>query len=166
MNLPSISLNKGASWTLTIQYYSLIQQSHRFFRFFLRTSWTEIQVQLIKILKYLKLLLTLSSCMLQEIITGAGHTSAVDWWALGSFLFFQQIRHLSGYFQPFLYNPNWCIFYLIDYLVILLGILLYEMLYGYTPFRGKTRQKTFANILHKDLKFPGSISVRTILRRS
>nr|AML76795.1 putative LOV domain-containing protein [Solanum ptychanthum] len=54
-----------------------------------------------------------------EIITGAGHTSAVDWWAL--------------------------------------GILLYEMLYGYTPFRGKTRQKTFSNILHKDLKFPGSI---------
>nr|AML76436.1 putative LOV domain-containing protein [Kirkia wilmsii] len=56
-----------------------------------------------------------------EIITGAGHTSAVDWWAL--------------------------------------GILLYEMLYGYTPFRGKTRQKTFANILHKDLKFPGSTPV-------
>nr|AML79658.1 putative LOV domain-containing protein [Anemone hupehensis] len=56
-----------------------------------------------------------------EIITGAGHTSAVDWWAL--------------------------------------GILLYEMLYGYTPFRGKTRQKTFANILHKDIKFPSSIPV-------
>ncbi|XP_068667925.1 phototropin-1-like [Aristolochia californica] len=56
-----------------------------------------------------------------EIISGAGHTSAVDWWAL--------------------------------------GILLYEMLYGYTPFRGKTRTKTFANILHKDLKFPKSISV-------
>nr|AML79090.1 putative LOV domain-containing protein [Cassytha filiformis] len=56
-----------------------------------------------------------------EIITGAGHSSAVDWWAL--------------------------------------GILLYEMLYGYTPFRGKTRQKTFANILHKDLKFPASIQV-------
>nr|AML78962.1 putative LOV domain-containing protein [Stemona tuberosa] len=66
-----------------------------------------------------------------EIITGAGHTSAVDWWAL--------------------------------------GILLYEMLYGYTPFRGKTRQKTFANILHKDLKFSGSISVslpaRQLMRR-
>ncbi|GMJ08926.1 NONPHOTOTROPIC HYPOCOTYL 1, phototropin 1, ROOT PHOTOTROPISM 1 [Hibiscus trionum] len=56
-----------------------------------------------------------------EIITGAGHTSAVDWWAL--------------------------------------GILLYEMLYGYTPFRGKTRQKTFANVLQKDLKFPRSIQV-------
>nr|AML78726.1 putative LOV domain-containing protein [Cunonia capensis] len=56
-----------------------------------------------------------------EIITGAGHSSAVDWWAL--------------------------------------GILLYEMIYGYTPFRGKTRQKTFANILHKDLKFPGSVPV-------
>ncbi|CAD5324958.1 unnamed protein product [Arabidopsis thaliana] len=54
-----------------------------------------------------------------EIISGAGHTSAVDWWAL--------------------------------------GILMYEMLYGYTPFRGKTRQKTFTNVLQKDLKFPASI---------
>ncbi|XP_020214299.1 phototropin-1 isoform X2 [Cajanus cajan] len=51
-----------------------------------------------------------------EIITGSGHTSAVDWWAL--------------------------------------GILLYEMFYGYTPFRGKTRQRTFTNILHKNIKFP------------
>ncbi|KAK7262390.1 hypothetical protein RJT34_29962 [Clitoria ternatea] len=51
-----------------------------------------------------------------EIVTGSGHTSAVDWWAL--------------------------------------GILLYEMFYGYTPFRGKTRQRTFTNILHRDLKFP------------
>ncbi|ERN11433.1 phototropin-2 isoform X1 [Amborella trichopoda] len=56
-----------------------------------------------------------------EIITGAGHSSAIDWWAL--------------------------------------GILLYEMLYGRTPFRGKNRQKTFANILHKDLTFPSSIPV-------
>ncbi|ONK68767.1 uncharacterized protein A4U43_C05F15790 [Asparagus officinalis] len=54
-----------------------------------------------------------------EIITGAGHSSAIDWWAL--------------------------------------GILLYEMLYGRTPFRGKNRQKTFSNILHKDLTFPSSI---------
>nr|AML77723.1 putative LOV domain-containing protein [Celtis occidentalis] len=56
-----------------------------------------------------------------EIITGAGHSSAIDWWAL--------------------------------------GILLYEMLYGRTPFRGKNRQKTFANILHKDLTFPSSVQV-------
>lgn len=56
-----------------------------------------------------------------EIITGTGHTSAVDWWAL--------------------------------------GILLYEMLFGYTPFRGKTRQKTFSNVLQKDLKFPASKQV-------
>nr|AML77156.1 putative LOV domain-containing protein [Portulaca suffrutescens] len=61
-----------------------------------------------------------------EIITGAGHTSAIDWWAL--------------------------------------GILLYEMLYGRTPFRGKNRQKTFANILHKDLTFPSSIPVSLAAR--
>ncbi|CAL5035121.1 unnamed protein product [Urochloa decumbens] len=56
-----------------------------------------------------------------EVITGAPHTSAIDWWAL--------------------------------------GILLYEMLYGRTPFRGKNRKKTFNNILHKDLTFPSSIPV-------
>ncbi|XP_057494884.1 phototropin-2-like isoform X2 [Actinidia eriantha] len=62
-----------------------------------------------------------------EIITGAGHGSAIDWWAL--------------------------------------GILLYEMLYGRTPFRGKNRQKTFANILHKDLTFPSSIPVSLSARQ-
>ena len=41
-----------------------------------------------------------------------------------------------------------------------IGILLYEMLYGRTPFRGRNRQKTFANILHKDLTFPSSIPVK------
>lgn len=40
------------------------------------------------------------------------------------------------------------------------------MLYGYTPFRGKTRQKTFANVLHKDLRFPGSISVSSSIEVS
>ncbi|KAK9987502.1 hypothetical protein SO802_027741 [Lithocarpus litseifolius] len=62
-----------------------------------------------------------------EIITGTGHGSAIDWWAL--------------------------------------GILLYEMLYGRTPFRGKNRQKTFANILQKDLTFPSSISVSLAARQ-
>nr|AML79360.1 putative LOV domain-containing protein [Peperomia fraseri] len=62
-----------------------------------------------------------------EIIVGAGHSSAIDWWAL--------------------------------------GILLYEMLYGRTPFRGKNRQKTFANILHKDLTFPSSIQVSLSARQ-
>ncbi|CAA6670213.1 unnamed protein product [Spirodela intermedia] len=62
-----------------------------------------------------------------EIITGAGHSSAIDWWSL--------------------------------------GILLYEMLYGRTPFRGKNRQKTFANILHKDLTFPSSIPVSLAARQ-
>nr|AML76647.1 putative LOV domain-containing protein [Pulvigera lyellii] len=56
-----------------------------------------------------------------EIISGQGHSSAVDWWAL--------------------------------------GILLYEMLYGRTPFRGQNRQRTFANVLDKKLNFPPNISV-------
>nr|AHZ63872.1 phototropin [Pilularia globulifera] len=62
-----------------------------------------------------------------EVITGAGHSSAVDWWAV--------------------------------------GILLYEMLYGRTPFRGKNRQKTFANVLHKDLIFPSSIPASLAARQ-
>ncbi|XAR71133.1 Non-specific serine/threonine protein kinase [Bertholletia excelsa] len=62
-----------------------------------------------------------------EIITGAGHSSAIDWWTL--------------------------------------GILLYEMLYGRTPFRGKNRQKTFANVLYKDLTFPSSIQVSLAARQ-
>eukprot|EP00249_Psilotum_nudum_P023381 c28852_g1_i3 orf=777-4040(+) len=62
-----------------------------------------------------------------EIITGSGHSSAVDWWSV--------------------------------------GILLYELLYGHTPFRGKNRQRTFANILHKDLTFPSSIPVSLAARQ-
>lgn len=62
-----------------------------------------------------------------EVITGSGHNSSVDWWAL--------------------------------------GILLYEMLFGRTPFRGKTRQKTFANILHKDLAFPRRIPTSLAARQ-
>ncbi|KAL8229402.1 hypothetical protein R6Q57_014302 [Mikania cordata] len=62
-----------------------------------------------------------------EIITGGGHTSAIDWWAV--------------------------------------GILIYEMLYGRTPFRGKNRRKTFANILQKDLTFPSSIPVSLAARQ-
>ena len=39
------------------------------------------------------------------------------------------------------------------------GILIYEMLYGRTPFRGRNRQKTFSNVLQKDIIFPASIPV-------
>ena len=35
-----------------------------------------------------------------------------------------------------------------------LGILIYEMLYGTTPFKGKNRNNTFANILRDDVGFP------------
>ena len=36
-----------------------------------------------------------------------------------------------------------------------LGVLLYEMTYGKTPFKGATLDETFHNILHKELSFPG-----------
>lgn len=37
-----------------------------------------------------------------------------------------------------------------------LGILLYEMLFGFTPFKGDSINKTFANILTKDISFPNN----------
>lgn len=35
-----------------------------------------------------------------------------------------------------------------------LGILIYEMLFGTTPFKGKNRNATFANILSREVEFP------------
>ncbi|KAI9322403.1 kinase-like domain-containing protein [Dichotomocladium elegans] len=35
-----------------------------------------------------------------------------------------------------------------------LGILIYEMLYGTTPFKGATRNETFSKVLHTDIIFP------------
>ncbi|VEU19850.1 DEKNAAC100107 [Brettanomyces naardenensis] len=51
-----------------------------------------------------------------EVIWGKGHTSAVDWWTLGIFI--------------------------------------YEMVFGITPFKGPTRNQTFANILKNEVQFP------------
>ncbi|KAK6457266.1 kinase-like domain-containing protein [Scheffersomyces xylosifermentans] len=61
-----------------------------------------------------------------EVIRGKGHTSAVDWWTLGIFIF--------------------------------------EMLYGTTPFKGADRKKTFSNVLKKDVKFPDTQSVSSNCR--
>ncbi|KAG6534493.1 protein kinase PINOID 2-like [Zingiber officinale] len=51
-----------------------------------------------------------------EVISGGGHGSAVDWWALGVFL--------------------------------------YEMIHGRTPFKGEDNEKTLVNILKQPLAFP------------
>ncbi|OVF07232.1 putative serine/threonine protein kinase [Clavispora lusitaniae] len=56
-----------------------------------------------------------------EVIRGKGHTSAVDWWTLGIFI--------------------------------------YEMLYGTTPFKGRDRKATFSNVLKKDVRFADTHAV-------
>nr|KMM71778.1 serine/threonine-protein kinase ppk14 [Coccidioides posadasii RMSCC 3488] len=43
-----------------------------------------------------------------------------------------------------------------------LGILIYEMLYGITPFKGKNRNATFANILRNDVPFPDHAGAQQI----
>lgn len=86
----------------------------------------------------------------QEIITGAGHSSAIDWWALGNYI---ECIHDA-------LNQVICSILMITWFWVA-GVLIYEMLYGRTPFRGKNRQKTFANILNKDLTFPSSIPVKS-----
>jgi serine/threonine protein kinase len=52
----------------------------------------------------------------EQVINATGHSSSVDWWELGIFL--------------------------------------YELVYGFTPFRGSHREQTFENVLHKELVFP------------
>jgi serine/threonine protein kinase len=51
-----------------------------------------------------------------QVINASGHSSSVDWWELGIFL--------------------------------------YELMYGFTPFRGSHREQTFENVLHRALVFP------------
>ncbi|KAK9088489.1 hypothetical protein Scep_027571 [Stephania cephalantha] len=55
-----------------------------------------------------------------EVAAGKSHGNAVDWWALGIFI--------------------------------------YELIYGYTPFSGKTNEATLQNILKKPLIFPAPVS--------
>ncbi|KAK9085891.1 hypothetical protein Sjap_026302 [Stephania japonica] len=55
-----------------------------------------------------------------EVASGKSHGNAVDWWALGIFI--------------------------------------YELIYGYTPFSGETNEATLRNILKKPLIFPATAS--------
>ena len=56
-----------------------------------------------------------------QVINASGHSSPVDWWELGIFL--------------------------------------YELMYGFTPFRGAHREQTFENVLHRALVFPDEPAV-------
>ena len=50
-----------------------------------------------------------------------------------------------------------------------LGIFMYEMLFGTTPFKGRDRKKTFANVLKKDVKFldtqPISSNCKSLIKK-
>uniref|UniRef100_A0ACD5ZMV7 Uncharacterized protein n=1 Tax=Avena sativa TaxID=4498 RepID=A0ACD5ZMV7_AVESA len=41
-----------------------------------------------------------------------------------------------------------------------LGVLVYEMAFGRTPFKGKNRKETFRNVLHREIEFPGDTQWR------
>lgn len=43
-----------------------------------------------------------------------------------------------------------------------MGILIFEMLYGTTPFKGANRHATFANVLKQDPHFPDYPAVSTM----
>ncbi|KAF0395565.1 serine/threonine-protein kinase nrc-2 [Gigaspora margarita] len=43
-----------------------------------------------------------------------------------------------------------------------LGILIYEMLYGFTPFKGQNRNATFSNILKNEVCFPETAGAQTV----
>ena len=45
-----------------------------------------------------------------------------------------------------------------------LGIFLYELTFGFTPFRGAHREQTFENVLTKPLTFPDDPVVSTECR--
>jgi protein-serine/threonine kinase len=45
-----------------------------------------------------------------------------------------------------------------------LGILIYEMLYGTTPFKGRNRNQTFQNILKEEVSFPEGPNVPQVSR--
>ena len=68
--------------------------------------------------------------MRPQVINASGHSSPVDWWELGIFLF--------------------------------------ELMYGFTPFRGAHREQTFENVLHRPLVFPEepviSVAAQEIIR--
>ncbi|XP_047069488.1 serine/threonine-protein kinase UCN-like [Lolium rigidum] len=40
------------------------------------------------------------------------------------------------------------------------GVLVYEMAFGRTPFKGKNRKETFRNVLHMEIDFPGDTQRR------
>jgi protein-serine/threonine kinase len=69
-----------------------------------------------------------------EVIQTYGHTSAVDWWTLGILIYEMIVRHCYQ-------CERW--------------VLNYQQ-YATTPFKGATRDDTFANILHLPVHFKDS----------
>ena len=41
-----------------------------------------------------------------------------------------------------------------------MGVLIYKMAFGRTPFKGKNRKETFRNVLHREVEFSGDTQRR------
>lgn len=91
-----------------------------------------------------------------EVILGAGHTSAVDWWTLGILIYEMVVSYI-------------CISDLADYHHALFfplsfpwadGVLgFFVSQYATTPFKGAERNDTFHNIKHLPVSFRDSPKV-------
>jgi protein-serine/threonine kinase len=74
-----------------------------------------------------------------EVISGNGHTSAVDWWTFGILLYEMLVSHFLCRFPDASSRIR---------------------KFGKTPFKGKNRDETFAQILKCGLKLPDYPQVR------
>lgn len=85
-----------------------------------------------------------------EIIQGHGHGAEVDWCAPG----LPEACVGRAVWQAFLGAGGTVHLRLCTCCRWSFGILMYELLYGLTPFKGPKRDATFENILKKPLHFP------------
>ena len=87
-----------------------------------------------------------------EVVTGTGHSSAVDWWTLGILLYEMLVRSASAYTTAI---TRWARADVasLGYCAVA-GVRRRRRQFGRTPFKGPDRRATFSNILEKPVVFP------------